>query len=177
MSARSHYPATLTQVVTQSAANALSSTEVSLPVVRVPSSGRVTIVELRSIKWGFASTTTPTAVDGENICVGISTASLDSNPAANLTPLLIMTDPTTVWFDRHACRVVTSGGAYLTDIAWQEQLLDHDGHGILVATDSIFFHVYTAAFAIAHTIVFKLGYSFVDVGLSEYIGIVQSQNG
>jgi hypothetical protein len=172
---RDHYPNFFTTTITQSAANALSTTEVQLPVVRVPSSGRVTIVELKSVEWGITSTTSPTAVDGENIVVGLSTSALVADPTTQLTPTIIMTDPTTVWCNRKNCRVITSGGGYMNDLRFVEKLQDPDGHGVLIATDALYIHVYSAGFAAAQSIYVKCGYSFVTAGLAEYIGIVQSQ--
>lgn len=110
MSRGDHYPNFFTTTIIQSAANAKSTTEVALPVVRLPSSGHVTIVELKSITWGFGTTTPPTLADAENICVGLSTAQLVGDPTTALTPAIIMSDSTTVWSDRKVSQIPTPPG-------------------------------------------------------------------
>lgn len=54
-------------------------------------------------------------------------------------------------------------------------LTDGSGHGILVATDNIFYGVTTTNYAAAQTFQMKMLYRFKEVSLEEYIGIVQSQ--
>jgi hypothetical protein len=54
-------------------------------------------------------------------------------------------------------------------------LTDNAGHGILIATDSIYGQVNSANTATTNTVYFKLLYRFKEVNLIEYVGIVQSQ--
>lgn len=60
-----------------------------------------------------------------------------------------------------------------------QDLTDGAGHGVLVATDSIYmgfqFNDFDAA--ALHTVSVKMLYRFKEVDLAEYIGIVQSQQG
>lgn len=70
-----------------------------------------------------------------------------------------------------------SGGS----VYWFEQepyhhdLTDGAGHGILIATDQIFVQMKSQATGTANSAYIKLCYRWKNVGLSEYIGIVQSQ--
>lgn len=68
-------------------------------------------------------------------------------------------------------------------VNWHD-LTDGAGHGVLVATDNIFLTLQTAATVVgaSATITAATGfgecailYRFKEVGLAEYIGIVQSQ--
>ena len=54
-------------------------------------------------------------------------------------------------------------------------LTDGAGHGVLVATDNIFMGINTANFTGTATFSCKILYRFKEVGITEYIGIVQSQ--
>jgi hypothetical protein len=54
-------------------------------------------------------------------------------------------------------------------------LTDGAGHGVLVATDSIFIGAATTSYAGAATFYARVFYRFKEVTLQEYIGIVQSQ--
>jgi hypothetical protein len=52
---------------------------------------------------------------------------------------------------------------------------DGAGHGVLIATDSIYAQVNSANTATTNTVYFKLLYRFKEVNIIEYVGIVQSQ--
>lgn len=68
-----------------------------------------------------------------------------------------------------------TGVGYNQDVFQVIDLTDGDGHGILVATDNIYFQVTSNGFAGAQEQSAKLLYRFKEVSLVEYIGIVQSQ--
>ena len=83
-------------------------------------------------------------------------------------------DPNCIWFNRKIVGLLTSG-AFVLDFSEQD-LTDGDGHGKLVATDSIFCYFDTSGITTtAFTVVWKIWYRFVAVGLVDYLGIVQSQ--
>lgn len=58
-------------------------------------------------------------------------------------------------------------------------LTDSAGHGLLVATDQLYFNLVvnntTTTLSGTDTAFVRLGYRFKDVSLAEYVGIVQSQ--
>lgn len=54
-------------------------------------------------------------------------------------------------------------------------MTDGAGHGVLVATDKIYMLTASLAATGAQEAIVKILYRLVDVGLEEYIGIVQSQ--
>ena len=62
---------------------------------------------------------------------------------------------------------------------WQD-LTDGQGHGVLVATDTIFFGAYAfsniGGSLVTASGICKILYRLKEVGLAEYIGIVQSQS-
>lgn len=81
------------------------------------------------------------------------------------------------WCEMNIRNAFTAGGSVAVnqDVVQVMDLTDGDGHGILVATDNIFFQVTSNGFASAAEQSVKLLYRFKEVSLVEYIGIVQSQ--
>jgi hypothetical protein len=71
----------------------------------------------------------------------------------------------------------TAAGTYAVESKepFVYELTDGAGHGVLIATDNIYFGCITAAFAAAGTFAGKVLYRMKNVTLAEYIGIVQSQ--
>lgn len=75
----------------------------------------------------------------------------------------------------------TGGGSqiYNFELSEYDDLTDKAGHGLLVATDNIYLNVWidtTGAAVISNpAAVCTLHYRLKEIGLSEYIGIVQSQ--
>ncbi len=52
---------------------------------------------------------------------------------------------------------------------------DGAGHGVLIATDNIFAQVQSTATGNSNSVAIKILYRWKNVGLQEYIGLVQSQ--
>lgn len=75
--------------------------------------------------------------------------------------------------------VIASQGALANNfqriMPYTIDLTDKNGNGFLIATDSLNFTVGCAAGAAAVDAVCKILYRMVDVGIEEYVGIVQSQ--
>ena len=71
----------------------------------------------------------------------------------------------------------TAGGTYqmFDPVTICMDLTDGAGHGILVGSDYIYFQGDTVAFGVTTTWRFAILYRFKNVTLTEYIGIVQSQ--
>ena len=68
----------------------------------------------------------------------------------------------------------TPGALVMTTYPWRYQFQTQDGFGYLLASDSFRISGETAGMANAVNFHFKLYYRFVDIPLSEFIGIVQS---
>jgi len=71
----------------------------------------------------------------------------------------------------------TAGGtAWTTETEpYHDDLTDGAGHGVLVATDQIYCQISSSSTGAAQTCAGKIWYRWKNVGLAEYIGIVQSQ--
>jgi hypothetical protein len=59
---------------------------------------------------------------------------------------------------------------------WTDDLTDGAGHGFLVATDQIYAQIASTNTGAAQSCDVKIMYRWKNVGLQEYIGIVQGQS-
>ena len=76
---------------------------------------------------------------------------------------------------RHRGTVTT--GAIIEQMPIHLNLTDSNGNGILIATQSIVIVGANVSGATAGTYTAKVLYRLVEVGIQEYVGIVQSQQG
>ncbi len=109
--------------------------------------------------WAFLTTNT-NRVDGETSTVG----SLNTD----------LTDPRTFALATILKAITTSGG-----MAWsfpiQIDTTDGNGNGILIATDRITLVGGAIGNTTGANYICKIKYRMVNIGISEYVGIVQSQ--
>jgi len=68
----------------------------------------------------------------------------------------------------------TPGALFITQYPWRYQFQTNDGFGYLLAADAFRVSAETVGMAAATNFHFKLYYRFVDIPLTEFIGIVQS---
>lgn len=80
-------------------------------------------------------------------------------------------------FQRVIQKAFTAGGTYNTSYLdpMVYDLTDNSGHGVLVGGDNLFVHMQTANFLGPAVFQVKILYRLKRVALTEYIGIVQSQ--
>lgn len=156
---------------------ATAETSIQLPVTRIPQSGVATIIEIIKIWWDWKDTSTTAAagVRTELAVVTFGTKSFGATKNAG------MGEPTVfAVFSLANSNAFTAAGTY--DAVWNPiQMMDFDdgaGHGILVATDKMYVQT-TMGTNTATTDntgwSFKMLYRFKNVGIEEYVGIVQSQ--
>lgn len=156
--------------------NTYRQIQVPLPVNRfAESSGKVVIIELLKVLFNMPEADAANTAGGNSMIAAcqISTSSLvayDPN------------DPKVVTYSETTFRgAFTAAGTFMSirQDPTVIDLTDGAGHGILIATDNIFFAGITAGFAAAPpanpAFGAKLIYRFKRVGLQEYIGIAQSQ--
>jgi hypothetical protein len=155
-----------------------------LPIPRYPEKGGKSIVmELLNVE--FVYTGTPSAVNnnpggsGENNYI----VALTTNPNVPANAAALITDPRTLQYD-----VWTQTWYFSTAVGFQVEagslireydMTDNAGHGVLVATDNVFIQQTASNGVNANTTgvpaACVLFYRFKEVGLAEYVGIVQSQ--
>lgn len=157
---------------TQSGNDATTTTTFRTPITRIPDSDRVTIMELLKVYVDFAQLNgTAVAETNYDLQIQFSTVSLGTNTVAWDDPNVFAKAQVT------QRKAFTAGGSYAVvyNEPFELDLTDGAGHGILIATDSIYGQVSSANTGTTNTVYFKLLYRFKEVGLIEYVGIVQSQ--
>lgn len=166
-------PQFLNGTVVLSAANTFTETPVSIPVQRIspqnPSSA--IIIELLKIYVNMPEVDATNAAETYySAKVSFNTSSFTTFPNIN-QPHVIM------GAERIVHRAFTAAGTYESTYVDPVviDLTDGAGHGVLVATDNIYVDAITAAYSNPAIFAYKLLYRWKRVGLTEYIGIVQSQ--
>jgi len=71
----------------------------------------------------------------------------------------------------------TTSGATVLYYPVSLDLTDGNGNGILIATDRLFLHTANIGASTQGTTTVKVKYRLVNIGINEYVGIVQSQQG
>lgn len=156
-----------------SAANTYTETAFVIPVQRISPqrSTEAIVMEVLKIFFNIPELDTTNAAETYYTArAAISTSSLTVMPALNNPKALMMVE-------RSAHKAFTAAGTYETPYTdpLVIDLTDGAGHGILVATDNLYFQTTTVNYGAAAGFAAKVLYRWKTVGLTEYIGIVQSQ--
>lgn len=168
-------PQFMNMFVAQTIANTIVEGCFNTPVVRIPGpGGRVTIMELLKVYW-MAHTWVP-AVAG--LINQQQYMSISSVPQGTLN-MPEYSEPNVICQSMlMQSTAFTAGGTVHSHEQHMQEidLTDGAGHGVLYAGDRIYLQAET--YAMAATLVdfpVKLLYRFKTVSLTEYVGIVQSQ--
>lgn len=159
------FPNFMSGKLTLSAANTFTTDQIFTPIPRLKTTGnKATVMELLWVDILVSNTDFLAAGDDLNFQMAmgsIQTAPLDFNDTR-----VFMAK-----FAEHS--FVTSG---MTTLTWPQRydFQSQDGYGYLLASDS--FRVSATSTGQAGALIFnwRLNYRFVDIPLSEFIGIVQS---
>lgn len=170
-------PQYMSGLVTLSAANTATEVTFVTPIVRVGASSQGTATIMEMIKlWVDMPSVDQEAAAATQRNFQFSLATVSSGATAAVQTL---DNPRSLAFLEHTTdNAFTAAGTGLLDrqdgpVVWD--FTDGAGHGILVATDSIFVAGVTSSQTGASTFRWKASYRFKTVTLVEYIGIVQSQ--
>lgn len=158
------------------AGDTYTSQSVNLPVSRIggTKSTRATVIEVLKVWFDMPSYPSNFTSIGQ---ITQSQAQLSTAPLNTIQH----TNPSVFAFHSRKWKGYVQGagdqiGSASTWAEPEEQdLTDGDGHGIIIATDQIFFGVDTTGFAASVTFNCRILYRYKEIGLTEYIGIVQSQ--
>lgn len=154
--------------LTESAANTFTQVEVNLPVGRVgmPNNRAQVIEILRVYLESFQGGVLVAAGDGYEVAV--ATQSKAAIPDLD--------DPDVIAKFAGRMEGVTSGFSFVQHItAWDPT--DGAGHGIIVATQSMFFSVIGSSATAAFDMKLKVLYRFKNVSLQEFVGLAIQQQG
>ena len=142
-----------------------------LPIPRLPTrEGKNLVMEVLEVEY-FLNTPTAGVINTTPAFV----AAVSTNPNLLVTGLQIAQDPRTMSFWANALTNINNTGVFDQEVQHVDDLTDRAGHGILIATDQLYFQVQSGATTQANVVVFRLLYRMKEVSLVEYIGIVQSQ--
>lgn len=157
-------PQFLTFTATQSGADATTSTQINLPIQRLPISGKAQVMEVLKVWWTMAGN----PVETDNFVLAILSTKNFSTTATTWG------EPTVFSMYSRDMRITTSG-SFETIEPFVQDFTDGAGHGIIIATDSIYCQVQSSATSATNIVRGKIEYRFKNVNLQEYIGVVQSQ--
>lgn len=158
----------------QASANTTLSEEFPIPRQRSPlPGGKSQVMEILKIFWNinpYEALAAVTEVE-QRVTGVISTTSFGTTDAVLSNPRAIAV------MEMKQQGAFTAGGTYdhIGPTIFVQDLTDGAGHGVLVATDSLFLQVQAANRDNPEEIRVKILYRFKNVALEEYIGIVQSQ--
>lgn len=153
----------------QTANDAFGSAVVGLPIPRFPiREGRQLVMEILGVTFSI------TAI---NFGVAFNTyfAALSTNPTTPASATAALADGRTLVSRLEYVQFAAGTTLHLEGDKYYD-MTDNAGHGVLVATDNLYFYIDTvntgnATFAV----VADVEYRFKEVSLAEYVGIVQSQ--
>ena len=169
-------PQFLSFTAATSAADTTTTTSQSLPIQRLPTAGRSQVMEVLKVFVERPSYPTLAAVTEvlDNMLLYLTTKSFGTTAIGG-----IGAEATVFCADTSESRgAFTAAGTYKTTVADRIQvydLTDGAGHGIIIATDNIFAQVQSSGIGAVITFGIKIMYRMKNVGLAEYIGVVQSQ--
>lgn len=168
-------PQYLTGSVIQSAADVTTTLQVQLPIQRIASNAPNQAVVFEVLKVFVHFPDLPVignvAETEDSIGINFATRNAGANPHNFATPAVF------AFFDLTRIGSFTAAGTYAI-IQPHDQMMDITdgvGHGILIATDSFFVQAFSAGTGAANTVRFRILYRWKRVKLTEYIGIVQTQ--
>lgn len=160
--------------VTQSAADTTTTTAQAIPVQRLQTAGKAQVMEV--LKIGFVVSDLPASASAtetiDAIAVNVSTTSFGTTATNWGEPRVFAA------YNKRSRSAFTAAGTYFSMLQSEPFMLDVTdgaGHGILIATDNIYGQVVSSGTGGANVAYIKLLYRWKNVPMTEYVGIVQSQ--
>lgn len=144
-----------------------------LPIPRLPTrQGYNLVIEVLSVQFYWTNGLVPVAGTAQTIVFNLTT-----NPNAISTVIGHLSDPRSIarWFAQSALLGGGTATPFQVENDARFDLTDQAGHGILLATDNVFLQLGSATTGQANQAVCRFQYRWKEVTLTEYIGIVQSQ--
>lgn len=158
------------------------NTQTATPIPRFGTSSKSTSRIIEILKAWFIIENADIEVNAvdNNFVVALRTRPYQDGVAATRADNReLLGEPATLtgwYFENQSVLAGASGlSVRYQDLTKQIDLQSADGHGLLVATDSIFLTTARVTGAAPTQCSCRLLYRFVDVSLQEYIGVVQSQ--
>jgi len=157
-------PQWFTMNATESATDTTTTEAFPIPIQRLPSGRGAQVMEIFKVFWWPGNA----IVETDN-----TTTIVLSTRNWGTTAVPFSDSSTIARFRRHV--IITTSGSSVEDEPYCMDLTDGAGHGMLVATDNLYVQIISANTGQVVDAVLRLLYRWKNVGLSEYVGIVQSQ--
>ncbi len=170
-------PQILTLNSTSLGPDVYSVDQVALPVARIGGAkSKAVVMEILSVDWYLAIADVGNLIQTNAGFLSTVVSRIDGDPATDVTIGIDFSAPTNfACAFSHRAQVGATGGfgeRYPIHI----DLTDNEGNGILVATQNIVIvGANTSGTAGPRTVTAKVLYRLTEVGIQEYVGIVQSQ--
>lgn len=158
----------------QSAADTTTTTTQAIPVQRLTSGKSAQVMEV--LKVFVETTELPASASAteaiDTITVALSTASFGTTAVGFNEPRVF------AWFQKGSRQAFTAAGTYFAFSPIEPYVMDVTdgvGHGIIVAVDNIYAQVASSGTGVTNTANIKILFRWKNVGLTEYVGVVSSQ--
>ncbi len=157
----------------QTSADTTRTVAQAIPVQRLPTGGRAQVIEVLKVIFEFPQWPAIASATETSDTIACYLCTFD----ASTTNVNLATTRVFAGINLLQRGAFTAAGtyAYIWDFSRSIDLTDGAGHGIIIATDNIFAQVQSAATGASNTVNIKVLYRWKNIGLPEYIGIVQSQ--
>jgi len=158
-------------ILAQTGVNTFDLFQLAMPIPRIPSSdGTQLIIELLKVKyvWNALPALTTPGINQYYMSVTTNPNKISTIEGNTADPRQL-SDFISVIFSN------TADGQLEVPTDFEDNLTDDAGHGILIATDNLYFLIGSSGMAGGLRGVVRLLYRFKRVTLIEYVGIVQSQ--
>jgi len=159
-------PQTLGGKLTESAADTFTELEITVPVMRVGMpNNRAQVIEVLWVEFDSKAGLLNAA--GETISAQVTTSTKSDVVQLDDADLLA----------NHSWQLnLLTSGASIMQQPFHLDLSDGAGHGLIVATPSLFFGIKGTSTGVATQQSFRIGYRFKNVSLSEFIGLAIQQS-
>lgn len=157
--------------ISQSPADATATVVQPLPIPRLPTSpGRNLVIEILEVEmWHINPILTVTSSSF------LLTLTTNPNPISTFQAALADPRALSSWYKVQGAVIGSTSGVLQLATTFVDDMTDRAGHGVLLATDNVYVHLQTVTTAQLNQAVVRFAYRWKDVSLTEYIGIVQSQ--
>ena len=154
-------PQYLTVAVTESAANTFTQTELQLPVLRGGNmrGNKYQVIELLKLMIDITA--------GDGATASERTLALTTSTQ---TAMQIITNPDVIAFFGDNI-IITTSGLYSPERIKIIDLTDQAGHGIIIATQSVFLGLQGVSQTSALTARCRLYYRFKNISIDEFVGL------
>jgi len=153
--------------LSQVTANVFAEVQIPIPVLRTNiGNNKAQVIEILGVHWEISRS--PGLIDAVTFEIQLTTASQSI--------IIGLGDPDVFFRYGHSIDFITGGSEVLTKLVGYTPLNDGAGHGIIVASPSIFLGLDTANVATLESASVAVMYRFKNIGLTEFIGLTIAQS-